>query len=156
MYSDPGHENLMHGQMSNLEDCFEDAMMEDRDIEVCFGNFGGEVLVWPHGYGPHPHCCRILVIKADDWYNLHRNPARLIDAIRDYIRNCPMVERIIIQGSEFSMRGLKLVSASCNIDLKFAAYIAGINVLKDPPVVVSCLTLRGAGPTRHIVKHFCV
>ena len=83
MFGDPGHEHLIfeHQHQDPLTDCFEQAMMEDREIEMCFGNFGEEVAVWPDGHGPHPHCCRTLVIKADYWWDMHQNHFSLIEAI---------------------------------------------------------------------------
>ena len=149
MYSDPNH--IIDNFDQQLEDCFEHAIMEDRPIEGCFGNYGEEICIW-NGYGPLAglHCCRRLVIKADDLVNMGCTARDLINELREYIRRCPMVERITILGSEFSMKELRVVSASCGRHTGFAAFIAGINVLKIPPVSVCCLSTRGAGPTRHV------
>ena len=54
------------------------------------------------------------------------------------------------------MKSLKLVTLAGRIDSKYSAFIAGINVLKGPPVVLTCMSLRGAGPTRHVVTVRCV
>jgi len=147
MYSDPMH--ILDDFDDELEDCFEHAMLEDRPIEDCFGNYGEEICVWD-GNGGGMHCCRRLVIKADNLLNIGCSPRDLINELRDYIRRCPRVERITILGSEFSMKELKVVTASCGRQNGFAAFIAGINVLKNPPVRVYCLSTRGAGPTRHV------
>ena len=156
MFRDP-HHHIAHNinNQINLIDCFENAMMNNLDIENCFGNHGGDVAVWADG-PLNGYCCQTLVIKADFWWNFHLHPQPLVDAIRDYIRNCPAVQRIIVQGSEFSMRSLKLVTSSGRIDSKLSAFIAGINVLRIPPVVFTCMTLRGAGPTLHVVTDHCI
>ena len=146
MYSDPMH--ILDDLGNELEDCFEHAMLEDRPVEDCFGNYGEEICVWPNGGGFH--CCRRLVIKADELLSRSCSDRDLINDIREYIRMCPIVERITILGSEYSMRELKVVNASCGRQNGFAAFTAGINVLKNPPVTISCLSKRGAGPTLHV------
>ena len=146
MYSDPMH--ILDDLGNELEDCFEHAMLEDRPVEDCFENYGEEICVWPNGGGFH--CCRRLVIKADELLSRGCSARDLINDIREYIRRCPIVVRITILGSEFSMKELRVVNASCGRQNGFAAFIAGINVLKNPPVTVYCLSTRGAGPTRHV------
>ena len=50
MYTDPMHPIDDFDQ--GLEDCFEHAILEDRPIEDCFGNYGEEICVWDgHGTG---------------------------------------------------------------------------------------------------------
>tara|TARA_B100001564_G_C20590572_1_gene647621 strand:- start:65 stop:526 length:462 start_codon:yes stop_codon:yes gene_type:complete len=149
MYSDPNH--ILDEFDEGLEDCFEHAIMEDRPIEDCFGNYGEEICVWD-GFGGGMHCCRRLVIKADDLFSRGCSARDLINDLREYIRRCPMVERITILGSEFSMRELRVVTTSSGKHSGFAAFIAGINVLKNPPVSVHCLSTRGAGPTRNVKR----
>ena len=157
MFSDPQHDHIVHNidNQNHLIACFEDAMINNLDIENCFGNYGQEVAVWADGHH-YGHCCQTLGIKADFWWNYHMHPQHLVHQIRDYIRNCPAVERIIVQGSEFSMKSMKLITSKGRIDSKFSAFIAGINVLKGPPVVLTCMTLRGAGPTQHVVTDHCI
>ena len=147
MYTDPMHPIDDFDQ--GLEDCFEHAILEDRPIEDCFGNYGEEICVWD-GHGTGIHCCRRLVIKAENFVSAGFSASDLINYLRDYIRRCPKVERITILGSAFSMKELRVVGSSCGKHSGFAAFIAGINVLKTPPVTVHCLSIRGAGPTRHI------
>tara|TARA_B110000444_G_C18807304_1_gene580673 strand:+ start:491 stop:952 length:462 start_codon:yes stop_codon:yes gene_type:complete len=147
MYSDPKH--ILDDLDDELEDCFEHAMLEDRPVEDCFGNYGEEICVWDNGHVRGMHCCRRLLIKADNLLDAGCSPRDLIDELRDYIRRCHP-EHITILGSEFSMKELKVVNASCGRHIGFAAFIAGINVLKNPPVRVYCLSTRGTGPTRHV------
>ena len=147
MYTDPMHPIDDFDQ--GLEECFEHAILEDRPIEDCFANYGEEIWVWD-GHGMGMHCCRRLVIKAENLVSGGFSASDLINYLRDYIRRCPRVERITILGSAFSMKKLKVVGSSCGKNSGFAAFIAGINVLKTPPLTVHCLSTRGAGPTRHI------
>ena len=148
MYSDPMH--ILDDFDDELEDCFEHAMLEDRPIEDCFGNYGEEICVWPNG--GQPYCARRFVIKTDELLSKGGTARDLVNEIREYIRMCPIVERITILGSEFSMKKLKVVNASCKRHNTFAGFIVGINVLKHPPVTISCLTKRGAGPTLHVER----
>lgn len=150
MYSDPMH--IIDDDENELEDCFEHAMLEDRPVEDCFGRNGEEICVWD-GYGQPLHCSRILVIKADDLVSRDYSAHYLINDLRDYIRSCPRVERITILGSEFSMKKLRVVNGSCRSHKGFAAFFAGINVLKNlNPVTVYCLSILGDGPTRDVQR----
>ena len=163
MFSDP--RQTVHlaiaMEQNHLIACFEDAMMNNLDIENCFENHGQEIAVWADGHHVG-QCCQTLVIKADFWWNYHMHPQHLVMQIRDYIQHCPAVERIIVQGSEFSMKSMKLITSKGQIDSKFSVFIAGINVLKSAtipngqPVVLTCMTLRGAGPTQHVVTDHCI
>ncbi len=64
MFSDPHHDHIVHNidNQNHLIACFEDAMMNNLDIENCFGNHGHEVAVWAGGHHDG-HCCQTLVIK---------------------------------------------------------------------------------------------
>ena len=148
MYSDPMHEDIEH-EHDPLEDCFERAMMEERPIEDCFSDFGEEVIVWPNG--DEHHCARRVVIKADDMVHMGYQ-WDLVNMIRDYIRRCPMVEKITILGSEYAMKELKVVTGNCGKRGDFGGFIAGINVLKTPPIRVCCMSKRGSGPTSHVER----
>ena len=152
MYSDPEH-LIPTNEIDDLENCFEDALKEDRPIFDCFENYGEEICVWD-GYGPDMHCCRRLVIEADYLVSNDWLAGDLINGLRDYIRRCPIVERVSIVGSQYSMKKLKVINGyeNCGRNNSFEGFIAGINVLKNPPVSVHCLTKRGAGPTCKVLR----
>lgn len=152
MYSDPNH-LMFPDEVNGLEDCFERAMEEDRPIEDCFGNYGEEIAVWD-GHGGIMHCCRRLVIKADYLVAGGYSASDVINELRGYIRGCPRLERVTIVGSRYSMKELKVINGrdNCGKNPSFEGFIAGINVLKNPPVSVHCLTKIGAVPACKVLR----
>ena len=62
------------------------------------------------------------------------------------------MERITIQGSEFAMRKLKVVTDDCNMNEYFKGKVDGWNDLMSRPLVVSCLSKRGNNGTSHVKK----
>tara|TARA_B100001175_G_C19303092_1_gene539215 strand:+ start:186 stop:677 length:492 start_codon:yes stop_codon:yes gene_type:complete len=151
-----------NSQHDELEDCIEEKMRRGEDIEDCLEYGGGEIGVWPNG--GEDRCFRYLVIKADVLVGRHMLPVvhgepkfgpcdKALEDFLDYqFRKCPDLERITIQGSEFAMRKLKIVTDDCNKKDYFRGKINGLNNMRRRPIVVSCFSKRGNNDTSHVKK----
>lgn len=157
MYSDPSHGEIADHIQDMDEDCLVTALIEEQPLEKCFGNGGVELCYWR---SDTDKCCsELLVIDVDYLMDAGYRDRNLIEAIRNMVRDCPVLRHIRIGGSADAMsRHFKLVSPSGGKKKDFAIYIAGINVLKGhvspyrPPLVVTTMTKFGRGPTSRVKK----
>ena len=153
-FSDPNHEQLFPDRNDALDDCFEKQLLEeDGDIYSCFGKHGEEIAIWPNGSGI-PFCSKILFVDVDMAYSRYEEKAaeKLVSLIRNYMRTCPLCEKIKIVGSGDCMRELKGVTQQCWGRSDYSGFIAGINVIKTKPVLVTCLSKFGRGPSSGVRK----
>ncbi|HIG03604.1 MAG TPA: hypothetical protein EYQ53_04400 [Candidatus Poseidoniales archaeon] len=171
MFSDPKH--LPKGEdeeTSPFEDCLIDAILDDKDPHNCFANRGEEVFVWPNGGGGDDgyYCCSKVFIDSDRAVAMGIEKEELIRFIREYVRKCQAVNKIIITGSLFAGNKLGVLGTTGRKNTSFGAFIAGINVLKangksgiinhsrlfEPsPLSVVIISKQGKGPTTQLIRH---
>jgi len=159
MYTDPPDIEFTKDFGDLDENCLETALLDEKPLEDCFGSGGLPLCYWKDDI--NLKCCNeLLVIDADylmtGFISKHWPKEDLIKAIRSMVRDCPHLRHIRIGGSYDAMGTyFKLVTPTGGRKGDFAAFIAGINVLKahgGPPLVVSTMTKLGSGPSSRVVK----
>jgi len=159
MYTDPADIEYTNelGFIDLDEDCLETALLNEKPLEDCFGSSGLPLCYWKDDI--IQNCCsELLVIDADylraGFISKNWSKGDLIKAIRSMVRDCPRLRHIRIGGSSDAMGTyFKLVTAAGGRRGDFAAFIAGINVLKSHrghPLVVSTMTKLGSGPSSRV------
>lgn len=168
MFSDPEQMKDNENKVPDkFEDCLLDAMLLDEDPYSCFGNSGEEVFVWPNGDGGL-FCCGKVFIDSDKAVSTGVGKIELIKFIRDYVRKCQGVNKIIITGSVFAGNKLGVLGSTGKKNSAFGAFISGINVLRtsgtssilnhsrlfEPsPLSVVVISKQGKGPTLQPIRH---
>ena len=117
-----------------FDDCITDHLMEDEDLDDCFGTGGPTVSVFPNGGAGG--CAERLVILTDkladeaDW-----KWPQLEEFLLDYLVNCrPPVIRIQFHGSHYSMQRLGLLKGGgqMGVTRSFDKVVDWINTTHPP------------------------
>ena len=122
-----------------FDDCITDHLMEDEDLDDCFGTGGPTVSVFPNGgAGGSAERLVILTDKLVDergwaW-------SELKEFLCEYLFRCrPPVIRIQFHGSRHSMQALGLMKGAANIGAKkqFDEAVDWVNASKQmaPPIL---------------------
>jgi len=117
-----------------FDDCITHHLMEDEDLDDCFGTGGPTVSVFPNGEGRR--CTERLVILTDKladekgwkWPQLRK-------FLCDYLVNCrPPVIRIQFHGSHWSMQQLGLLKSGADLGAKkgFDEFVDAVNTTHPP------------------------
>ena len=132
--------------------CFEIALLEDRPLSDCFGVNGFPICYWPRDF--EVECCHHWLLIDLDYLEIP--PRIFFKHLQEFIKECDHLSLITICGSADKLSNFGITSYKGRNSSRFEAYIAGINAMRNEPVVVETKAVLGRGPSKEIVTHYYV